>query len=437
MDNNINFEKDSDFTNVKTSDINTDNNVILLQNNDNDLQSLNISGKDTPSLTSGKLHVNKVKVKVRPNLTRSSDKSSPKKIPMDNLDLLSNPKRNLDKDYSDEASNASSRDFEEEESEVDHNSLNNDTIFDFNSPTDFLNNNKNGTNSVHEENSIHEERIGDENDEDDDDEEYESDEYDEEDEDDGREKTYEEIQEEKHKLLLYLDRLHNAGYKCSKRYTMASNLEDLKFEYQKLKRQRDIEKSIKFSRKILMALVSGIEYLNGRFDPFDIKLSGWSENVMEGITDYDEVFEELHDKYSESVSVSPELKLLMMVAGSGFMFHLTHSLFKTASPSLDEILKNNPDIMRNIQQAAAQNMGSKLGPEDDMVANMMRQGINMKVNQDQKNAFPSPSMPKRQTSSIDDIVNELSNNSSDVESENGRSVRRIKKKKNKGITLDL
>ena len=31
--------------------------------------------------------------------------------------------------------------------------------------------------------------------------------------------------------------------------------------------------------KMLMACVTGIEYLNNRFDPFDVKLEGWSESV--------------------------------------------------------------------------------------------------------------------------------------------------------------
>ena len=160
---------------------------------------------------------------------------------------------------------------------------------------------------------------------------------------------------------------------------MASSYDDLLFEYRRLKKQRDIEKSIKFSRKILMAIISGIEFLNNRFDPLDVKLNGWSENVMENITDYDEVFEELHEKYSESVQMAPELKLLMMVAGSGFMFHLTNSLFKTATPDLNDILRDNPDIMKNISQAAMKNMNQKMGiNENDQLSSMMMGGLNMK-----------------------------------------------------------
>ena len=91
-----------------------------------------------------------------------------------------------------------------------------------------------------------------------------------------------------------------------------------------------------------MAFTSGIEFLNNRFDPLDLKLDGWSENMMENVSDYDEVFEELHEKYGENCKMAPELvKLISMVAGSGVMFHLTNSLFKSAAPDLKDILKQN------------------------------------------------------------------------------------------------
>ena len=47
-----------------------------------------------------------------------------------------------------------------------------------------------------------------------------------------------------------------------------------------------------------MALISGIEFLNNRFDPFDIKLDGWSESIHENLNEYDDVFEELYEKYN-------------------------------------------------------------------------------------------------------------------------------------------
>ena len=81
-------------------------------------------------------------------------------------------------------------------------------------------------------------------------------------------------------------------------YSMTSNLEDMRTEYYKLKKQRETENSVKFQRKILMAVVTGAEFLNNKFSPFDIKLDGWSESVNDNINDFDEVFEELAEKYT-------------------------------------------------------------------------------------------------------------------------------------------
>jgi len=212
-----------------------------------------------------------------------------------------------------------------------------------------------------------------------------------------RKKTYEEIQQEKQKYLFILDRLVKAGYIPTRKYTMASSLDDIIYEVTRLKRERDIDKSIKFQRKLLMAFTSGVEFMNNKFDPVGAKLDDWSEHVMESISDYDEVFEELHDKYADKIEVAPEIKMIMMVSGSAFMYHLSQTLFKSATPGLQEILKNNPDIMRNISQAALNNMG-KNDPELSGAFNFMNNGANM-VN----NARAGMKGPV----GVDDILNEL------------------------------
>ena len=61
-----------------------------------------------------------------------------------------------------------------------------------------------------------------------------------------KQKTYEEVQQEKQKLLFNLERLQKQGYPPSKKYSMASSFEDMQFEHDRLKKQRDVEKSIKF-----------------------------------------------------------------------------------------------------------------------------------------------------------------------------------------------
>jgi len=224
-----------------------------------------------------------------------------------------------------------------------------------------------------------------------------------------RQKTLEEINQEKQELLYRLERLDQSGFKPSRKYTMQSNLEDIKGEYERLKKQRDVDKSIKFQRKILMAVTSGIEFLNGKFDPLNVKLDGWSESIYENLHEYDEVFEELHEKYKEKVKVAPEVKLLMMVGGSAFMFHMTNTLFKSKMPGLGDILQQNPELVRNVQQAAMNTMRQneeKTGNQDPLFSMMMNQAQNM---MGPKPARPAGAMgpgvkEMRGPSGVDDIL---------------------------------
>jgi hypothetical protein len=214
---------------------------------------------------------------------------------------------------------------------------------------------------------------------------------------------------------------------------MASNLEDLKFEYNTLKRQRSIEKSVKFSRKLLMAFISGSEFLNSKFDYFNLKLDKWSEHTMENIGDYDEVFEELHDKHEDSFEMAPELRLLLMVGGSGFMYHMQQSLFQSATPEISDILRQNPDIMRSVSQAAAGNMAQSIAREEnDPDAEPM---LNMMMG----------NKPRRmdEPSGVDDILEELGKNtrksglSDDIPTRNIEFNSKKKKRIKKGIQLDI
>ena len=90
----------------------------------------------------------------------------------------------------------------------------------------------------------------------------------------------------------------------------------------------------------MMAFVAGTEFLNSRYDPFDLKLDGWSETVHENSDDYDDIFEELHEKYKDKEKVAPELRLMMSLAGSAFMYHMTNSFFSGGGTSSGSNMAN-------------------------------------------------------------------------------------------------
>ena len=75
------------------------------------------------------------------------------------------------------------------------------------------------------------------------------------------------------------------------------------------------------------------------------------------MTDYDDVFGELHEKYKSKASMSPELKLLFQLGGSAMMVHMTNTMFKSSVPGMDDILRQNPELMRQFQTAAVNTMG--------------------------------------------------------------------------------
>ena len=64
-----------------------------------------------------------------------------------------------------------------------------------------------------------------------------------------------------------------------------------------------------FKEKTMLAFASGVEFLNSKFDPFDVKLDGWSESLHENLSDYDDVFEELHEKYKAKNQYCARIKI--------------------------------------------------------------------------------------------------------------------------------
>ena len=171
-----------------------------------------------------------------------------------------------------------------------------------------------------------------------------------------------EFLKEKFKYLRKLETLEKKGVELTKKYNMDSNLQEMMGEYEMIMEEKTKQNSVKFQGNMMMAIINGMEFLNNRFDPFDIKLDGWGEQLNENINDYDDIFGELYEKYKTKASLSPELKLLFQLGGSAMMVHMSNTMFKSAMPGMDDILKQNPDLMRQFQTAAVNSMaGSNPG----------------------------------------------------------------------------
>jgi hypothetical protein len=202
----------------------------------------------------------------------------------------------------------------------------------------------------------------------------------------------EEILAEKEQLLYEYGRLSDNGYKSGIPLNTKTSLDIIRNEVRRLKKLRSVQRSIRFQRKILVSFASGLEYCNKKFNPYKLSLDGWSGDVLDNVGDYDEVFEELYEKYHESVEMAPELKLMAMVGGSGLMFHLSNSLFSSSTPEMNDILMNNPHIMAQIQGAALNQMANQ--NSNDPLFGMMMSGLGMRQQNAQRVPRASFQMPQ-------------------------------------------
>jgi hypothetical protein len=177
---------------------------------------------------------------------------------------------------------------------------------------------------------------------------------------------------EKFKYLRRLEGLEKKGVELSKKYSMESSLQEMMGEYETIMDEKAKQNSVKFQGNMLMAVINGMEFLNSKFDPFDIKLDGWSDQIQENISDYDDIFSELHEKYKSKASMAPELKLLFQLGGSAMMVHMTNTMFKSAMPGMDDILRQNPDLLRSFQSAAVNSMAQTNPGFSGFMSNVMQ-----------------------------------------------------------------
>ena len=144
--------------------------------------------------------------------------------------------------------------------------------------------------------------------------------------------SHDEIQHQKGYYLSKLKRLEQRGQIPLKRLGIEHPLNVIKGEYYRLIKEKDIENGVEMCRMSLMTCMKGLEYMNSKFDS-GLDLNGLTKSIVADQQKYDEVFEELYEKYKSSLSMGPELKLIFMVGASVSMFALN---------------KNANKIMRNV-----------------------------------------------------------------------------------------
>ena len=157
-------------------------------------------------------------------------------------------------------------------------------------------------------------------------------------------------------------------------YDMDSKFEEVEDEYETIIEEKRKKDSIKLQGWWFMTFVNSIEYANAAFNPFDINLDGWGEQISEDIDSYEEIFEELHEKYKGG-KIAPELSLLLRLGFSAAVLNFSNKALSSATPGFNDIIKQSPELMKAFTDATVNTMAQQ-SPSINMAKTMMQDNVN-------------------------------------------------------------
>ena len=195
--------------------------------------------------------------------------------------------------------------------------------------------------------------------------------------------TDREKRRKKRMMIKKLEDLYDKGtLKSSSHFNMDSSYEEVEDEYETAIEDKRKKDAIKLQGWWFMTFVNSIEYANSAFNPFDVDLSGWGEQVSEDIDSYEEIFGELHEKYKGG-KLAPELSLLLRLGFSAAVVNFTNKALSTATPGFNDVIRQSPELMKAFTSATVNSM-SQQSPGFAFANNLM---------QDTKPRGPPPPAP--------------------------------------------
>jgi hypothetical protein len=184
-------------------------------------------------------------------------------------------------------------------------------------------------------------------------------------------------------------------------FTIDSDFDEVEDEYETALEDKRKKDSVKLQGWWFMTAVNSIEYANSAFNPFDINLDGWGEQVSEDIDSYEEIFSELHDKYKGG-KLSPEISLLLRLGFSAAVVNFTNKALSTATPGFNDVIKQSPELMKMFTNATVSSM-SQASPGFNMANNFMKDATGPSMNM-------GPPPAPIETKSMPNMANRSGNN---------------------------
>jgi hypothetical protein len=165
-------------------------------------------------------------------------------------------------------------------------------------------------------------------------------------------------QRKKYEMLRKFDRLAKLGVPLRKRFTMESSIEEMEMEMEFIRKEKDMDRTVQQFSEWFVTSMGGVEWASknvGLVKAFGLQLDGLSEAAQMKVGDMEEDFEELYDLYGDKLKMHPLVRIPIRTCMMVYMVHLTNQMVqKSPIPNIDQVLKSNPDIARQLATAAMQ-----------------------------------------------------------------------------------
>jgi hypothetical protein len=163
----------------------------------------------------------------------------------------------------------------------------------------------------------------------------------------------------KRMMLKKLEEWYEKGQiKHNSHFNLDSPYDEIEDEYETAVEDKRKKEGIKLSGWWFMTFINSLEYANAVFNPFDLNLDGWGEQVSEDIDSYEEIFSELHDKYKGG-KMAPEVSLLLRVGFSAAVLNFSNKALSTATPAFNDVIKQSPELMKMFTNATVSSMSNQ------------------------------------------------------------------------------
>jgi len=179
------------------------------------------------------------------------------------------------------------------------------------------------------------------------------------------------IAKRKYELLRKFERLNKMGVPIRKRFTMDSPLDEMELELEFVRKEKAMDSTIKQFSEWFITGMSALEWGSKNVNMmkmFGLQLDGLSQSAQMNVGDLEEDFEELYELYGDKMRMHPLVRIPMRTCFMVYMVHLTNQMaMKAPVPNIEEILRTNPDIARQMAAQAMQTQTQQFRAQQQQV----------------------------------------------------------------------